>query len=146
MSAVDFNENVNHKLLNNATEQILELEYKQMNCVENCKDDYVKSEQNFKLVQYVLDNTSHNMDGRLIMPLLWHNEVAHMLRKNFQLAKSILNSSLNTLKNKPNHFKLMNESFKEQVKSGILSPISNLNSFLIKNPKYSFLPLMGCLN
>ena len=143
ISAVDFNENIDRKLLNKATEQMLDLEYKQINYVENCKDDDVTSEQNFKLIQYVLDNTTRDTDGRLVMPLLWRNEVAHLLGKNFQLAKNILISNFNKLKNKPNHLKLMNESFKEQIKSGILSPISNLDSFLIENPNYSFLPHMG---
>ena len=143
ISAIDFNENIDRKLLNKATEQMLDLEYKQINYVENCKDDDVTSEQNFKLIQYVLDNTTRDKDGRLVMPLLWRNEVAHLLGKNFQLAKNILISNFNKLKNKPNHLKLMNESFKEQIKSGILSPISNLDSFLIENPNYSFLPHMG---
>ena len=93
ISAIDFNENIDRKLLNKATEQMLDLEYKQINCVENCKADDVTSEQNFKLIQYVLDNTTRDKDGRLVMPLLWRNEVAHLLGKNFQLAKNILISN-----------------------------------------------------
>ena len=101
------------------------------------------TELNRKLLNYVLDNTKRNSEGRLIMPILWRSEVSHLLGSNFELSKSILFSNLKKLKKNPIHLKLMDDSFKDQVDNGVIERIHNIDQFLSDYPNYSFLPHMG---
>ena len=77
------------------------------------------------------------------MPLLWRTDVAHLLGCNYKLAKAILDSNFKKLIKKPSYINLMDESFKEQVKLGILEPIPDLENFMQEVPGYSFLAHMG---
>ena len=38
------------------------------------------------LAKYVLENTERSSDGRLIMPLMWNENVSHLLSKNYNLS------------------------------------------------------------
>ena len=129
--------------LQKATEQILE-----NNCIKFTNYDTntyheESSEINDKLVKYALDSAAQNDEGRLTMNLLWNNQVSHLLGKNQNLAKLVLNSNLKKLKKKPECLKLMNETILEQEKSGIIEKIPNLEQFLQEHIEHSFLPHMG---
>ena len=46
---------------------------------ESFSEDNVESNQ--KIINYVLNNTTYNNEGRLVMPLIWNNKVDHLLGK-----------------------------------------------------------------
>ena len=48
---------------------------------EVCREE--DSEINSKLVEHLLENTTRNNDGRLVMPLLWNGRVSHLLASKF---------------------------------------------------------------
>lgn len=99
-------------------------------------------EVNSKLVNYLIENTTRNEEGRLIMPLLWNDEVKHLLSNNFNLAKSILHSNLKKLlKNKPNLY-LVDNNIKDLESAGMIEKVSDIYSYLEENPNSSFLPHM----
>ncbi|XP_068247851.1 uncharacterized protein [Palaemon carinicauda] len=108
----------------------------------NIPEDYV--ENNDKIVDYVLSNTTRNADGRLVMPLIWNNKVKHLLGKNRHLATQILKSNLKkfTIKN-PDYLNMMDQYFKEQQELGIIERIENLEQFLLENPCHSFMGHLG---
>ena len=99
-------------------------------------------ELNDKLVNYVLNNTVLENDGRLRMPLLWNPKVAHKLSCNFNLSKSILHSVYNKIKNDETKLTLLQNTFKEQESLGIIERIENLEGFMNEHPECSFLPFM----
>ena len=94
------------------------------------------------LIKHCLDNTIRKEDGRLVMPLLWKNNVQHLLGKNFNLAKAVLNSNFKKLSNKPDLLKLMDNSIKESASLGIIEKVPNIEQFLNENVTCSFLPHM----
>ena len=129
--------------LENAADEILNHSYKYyVNYDDTCYEEE-NSEINTQLVQYCLDNTYSNEEGRFVMPLLWNSKFCHLLGTNFKLAKLILKSNLKRLKKNPIKLKLMDETIKEQEKMGIVARIDNLDQFLSENPSHSFLPHMG---
>ena len=128
---------VNRLKLELATREILKSSFYTPDTI----DDY-SSELNKDLIKFAIDNTSRTHDGRLVMPLLWRTD-AHLLGRNYKLAKAILDSNFKKLIKKPSYMNLMDESFKEQVKLGILEPIPDLENFMQENPGYSFLAHMG---
>ena len=101
------------------------------------------SELDNTLVNYALNNTSRNKEGRLVMPLLWNSKSAHLIGKNRKLSTLILKSNLKRLQKRPNCLKLMNEAIKEQEHAGIVERIDNLEQYLEMHPEHSFLPHMG---
>ena len=140
---LDVNGKVNEAELKKATDQVLENESKFFTHYDMTEVDDTSTEINQKLTDYALTATHRNTEGRLIMPLLWNSKVAHLLGKNKELAMAILNSNLKKLKGKPDQLKLMDESFKEQERLGIIERIDNLEQFLREHPEHSFLPHMG---
>ena len=46
-------------------------------------------EINDKLVEFTLNHTVRDGDGRLIMPSMWNNSVSHLLGKHLDLAEKI---------------------------------------------------------
>lgn len=100
-------------------------------------------EINDKLVKFALDNTYRDSEGRLVMPLLWNSDVSHQLARNDHLSKTILNTNLKKLKNKPDLLKLMDDAVSEQLEMGIIKKIDNPSEFLQDHPSHSFLPHMG---
>ena len=129
---------VNRSELELATGEILKSSF----YTPDTTDDY-SSELNKDLIKFAIDNASRTHDGRLVMPLLWRTDVAHLLGRNYQLAKAILDSNFKKLIKKPSYMNLMDESFKEQVKLVILEPAPDLENFMQENPGYSFLAHMG---
>ena len=100
----------------------------------------IETDVNIQLAQYTLDNTQRDSSGRLIMPLMWHNQIKHRLAQNFHLAKNILDSSFKKLEKVENGFDLINSVFKEQAELGIIEKIENVENFMLKNPTCAFLP------
>ena len=100
-------------------------------------------EVNVNLSNYVLDNTSRNEEGRLIMPLMWNSEVQHLLGRNYNLAKQILKSNFRKLSKDPEKLQLTDKVFSDQENMGIIERIDNFEDFKSENPNYSFLPHMS---
>ena len=100
------------------------------------------SEQNKKLMDWALYNSERDSEGHLIFPLLWNSENKHLLAKNFDLSKAILNSILNKYKNKPELLKLMDDNIREKVRNEMVERIPNLDEFLLENPTCSMIPHM----
>ena len=108
----------------------------------NIYDDS-SSELNDSLVQFALNNTKHDSDGRPVMPLLWNSDVSHLLGSNRNISEQILKSNLKRVRNKPDHLKLIDEVIKTQESVGIVEKIDNLDEFLESHPSASFLPHMA---
>ena len=110
-------------------------------CLDSEESVDVNFELNNKLVKYVLENTDRTEDGRLRMPLTWNSNVSHLLGKNYNLSKAILNSL--TKKLDESKLNLIDKVFKEQESLGIIEKIENCEAFLNEHPEHSFLPYMG---
>ena len=134
--------NIDEKMLDAAAESILKQSYFEANQYFPSVNDSV-NEADAKLSQYVLNKTTRNEDGRLVMPLLWRGEVSHLLASNYNLALQILRSNLKRLQGNPVRLQMYDSVIKEQVGMGIVEQIPNLKQFLTENPTASFLPHMG---
>ena len=99
----------------------------------------IDTETNLKIIDYVLENTSRNENGNLVMPLTWNCKNAHMLSRNFNLAKRILYSTYDKIASDKEKLLLYDEVFKEQLASGIIEKIENIDSFIEQNPNCAFL-------
>ena len=107
--------------------------------------DVVEDESNLtndQLTEYVLQVTERDENGRLVMPLLWNNKIAHLLGTNYKLAKSILHSNLNKLKQNSDKLLMYDSVVKDQIKDGMIEEV-NLNYMSADNLQYSFLLHMG---
>ena len=98
---------------------------------------------NDKLAKYVLDNTIRSSDGRLIMPLMWNDECQHLLGKNLNLAKKILNSNRKKFSKDAEKLILTDQVFKEQLSLGIIQKVENFPESAQTDGCYSFLPHMS---
>ena len=97
-----------------------------------------------KLVEYTLNETSRNDEGRLVMPILWNSRVSHLLGQNFNLAKQILLSLLRKYRvNDYDKLTQIDQVFKDQRAAGIIELVQNLDQLLSEHPEASFLPFMG---
>jgi len=119
------------------------LELDQCDVVDDPDFCAVESETNTKLIEYVLQNTDRDDNGRLIMPLTWNCKNSHLLGKNYNLSLKILNSTFQKLKNDPKKLELYDSVFKEQRDLGILEKIPNIEQFMSEHPECSFMPHMG---
>ena len=129
--------------LQDATNQILEVEcQKFINYDMSVYNDESREVDN-QLVKYTLENLSRETDGRIQVPLLWNGKVSHLLSKNETLAKLILKANLKKLGKNKEHLFLMDQTIKDQVSSGIIEQVENLDQYKVEYPDYSFLPHMG---
>jgi hypothetical protein len=124
--------------LQRATDDILKL---QCNKFLSC-DDYIDGqtdEVNQTIVKYVLDNTFRTSDGKLVMPLIWREDLSQFLSNNANLAKRIL-----SLKKRPSDkLLMMDDCICEWKQCGIIERIYNFQSFVTTGTTYSVLPHMG---
>ena len=97
------------------------------------------TELHINQIRYLLDNSTRADDGRLIFPLLWNSDVKHFLAKNFNLAKSVLASTLKKLKQDPSKLEMADNNIKDLESLGIIEKVHNLDSFMEENPTCSFL-------
>ena len=144
LSVLDSHGHLNHNKLQNATEQILENQCKQY-LNEDCdlyNDESLELNQD--LVEYTLKNIIRGSDGRIQVPLLWNGKVAKFLARNLNLSKMILNSNLKRWQRSDSRkLKLTDQTVKEQLESGIIERVDNLDRYLSENPGYSFMPHMS---
>ena len=129
-------------ILEKATESMLE-DYYNQNFIESIDNSVECHEINERLIKYVYENTSRDVDGRLVMPLMWHPKVSHLLGTNYYLSNAILKSFLNKLNNDKTKFDLVQEVFNSQEKLGIIERVQDLDEYLANNPQASFMPYMG---
>ena len=102
-----------------------------------------QTETNSKVIDYVLDNSKRSTSGRLIMPLSWNNKNFHLLSQNYKLAMSVLNSNHKKLSKTPNLLKMYDDVIQEQLKTGVIDKIVDVQKFLLENPQCSFLAHNG---
>ena len=144
LSVIDNKGKLIESQIQKATDQILESECdKYINYDSNQYNDESVEVHN-KLVDYTLDKMSHSEEGRIVVPLLWNGKVSQFLAKNQNLSKMILKSNLKKLK-RNGYLNLVDNTIKEQVSSGIISKIENLDEYLAEHPEYSFLPHMSII-
>ena len=141
-ASYDDNGDVDEKMLTEATEAILKQSYFHNNQYIDTDDEKI-NESDARMVKYVLDNTRRTDEGRLVMPLLWKDEVAHLLASNLNLSEKVLKSNLKRLKNNPVRLQMYDQVIKEQVELGIVEQVPDLSQFLTECPTSSFLPHMG---
>ena len=111
---------------------------------EQFLDGFLDDIDNERIINYVLDNTTRNSEGRLIMPLIWNTKVDHLLGKNRNLALQILRSNFKKLsRDGMEKLKMIDQNFKEQRELGIIEKIGDLDKFLDENPRHSFLAHMA---
>ena len=127
-----------------ATDNILIQEYRMYNS-ESVADHEGSRELNKKLISYIIDNTTQELDGRLTMPLLWNPRVSDKLSQNQYLAFSILQSLKHKSKNKPGYLKEIDETFKKQEKLGIIEKIKDPILYKKLHPNFSYLPFMAVI-
>ena len=78
-----------------------------------------------------------------MVPLLWNGKVSSHLSKNKKLAQLVLKSNLKKLQKNRDKLHLVDQTIKEQLKSGIIKKVEHLYKYLCENPGYSFLPHMS---
>ena len=96
-----------------------------------------------EVVDYILNNTTREVNGRLLMPLPWRQEALHLLGTNYWLAKKILNSNLKKVQNNSDKLKIIDNVFQEQIESGIIEKIPNVQEYVKCNPDSNFLAHMA---
>lgn len=104
------------------------------NCYPNVEDETTYTIESKKIINSVLDDIKIDSEtGRLILPALWRENVAHLLSNNFNLAKSILL----THKKRLSHSKLLEYDavIKDQLDNGVIVPVCNDRN----NPKLSYI-------
>lgn len=127
--------------LENAAKEILD-----STCIEVLSYDRTYDEQdteiNQNIITTVVENTTRQEDGRLIMPLAWKTNAAS-LAENFQLAKKVLKSNQNKLLKNEEKLHMMDKVFQEQENLGIIERITDEKSFKEENPHHSYIAHMG---
>ena len=116
--------------------------------LDNCLNLYDEpnsdfSELDHSLFDHVVDSIERDEEGRLIVPALWDADVEHLLAKNFKLARSILMSTINKLRNNCEALAQYDEVIQEQLKEGIICKVDDVEEFLRDNPDASFMPHSG---
>ena len=143
-SNVVFNKDdlLDDKLLKRATDHILGSHCQSL-LYEDSLTCEAMSDENIKITQYLLNNLTRNDEGRLIVPLTWKGNVAHLLGKNLNLAQKILNSNFKKWIKEPSKLRMIDDVFQEQLKLGIIDKIDNWRDFVEDNPGCSFLAFMA---
>ena len=123
--------------LNKATQEMLQISLNYENKIYN--ED--STEVNRRAVECALEKCNRLEDGRICMPLLWNEEVKHLLGNNFGLAKKILISNLHKFQKDKSKLKLIDDVFKQQEEDSIIERVP-LDNSMISESEYSFLPHM----
>ena len=96
-----------------------------------------------RLTNFVIESTERDAEGKLVMPILWHEQASHLLGNNKNLSLSILKTNLKKLERNPEKLAMYDGVIKEQAEAGIIEKIENLPEYLKEHPNSSFLPHMG---
>ena len=107
--------------------------------------DETATESNKKLMDWALDTAERDENGRIVMSILWNSHNKHLLGRNFNLSKAILLSNLKKFENDKENLKLMDDSFKKQLASGIIETVPDIDAYCKEHPSHSFIPHMGIL-
>ena len=94
-------------------------------------------------VEEILSKFYRNDDGRLVVPILFNERNSHKLAKNLNLARQILFSNFRKYRNCPEKLSLIDGVFSEQLESGVIEKIDDLDEFLKNNKACSFLSHMA---
>lgn len=140
ITVLNDNGKIDERALTRATDEILN-----MHCEKSLGYDTEvfresSTASNEDIVKYVLNNTERGSNGRLIMPLIWRQDVSKFLGQNNYLSRQILFSLKKMSSEK---LSMIDDSIKEWKNSGIVEIVENLPDFLKTNPAHSFLPHMG---
>jgi len=103
----------------------------------DCTND-TTSESDKNLTAYVIDNSSRDSDGRLILPALWDPRVKNQLPNNYKLANSILSNTLKKFGSDHDKLKQYDDVIQQQLGSGVLDRMPDLDA-LKNDPSKSFL-------
>ena len=76
------------------------------------------------------------------MPILWNAQNCHLLRSNFNLCRTILQSSLKKLIKNRDHLSMVDDVIKTQLKCGIIQKVEIFPDFLVREHNCSFLAHM----
>ena len=135
--------------LQKATDQALQSDVRSLNDKLDNLLNYEKNsynetsdELNDSLVDLTLKTLKRDVDGRLIMRIMWNEKTSHLLGCNFNLSKKILKSSLNKLRKNPEHLRMVDKVFKKQEESKVIERLSDLKSFMKENDSCSFMAHM----
>lgn len=131
---------INYNELEKAAHEILGCELPSSHLLDSVDED--DTNVNNKLVKYVMNEASRTNDGRLILPLTWRGEVAHLLGDNYVLSQKILHSVRQKLARFPERIKMIDDVFIEQESKGIIERIPNLDIYRKNNPNFCMLPHM----
>ena len=139
---ISFSPNIPELISELNDEKLMEACQETLGISEEC-DSESETDTNMQLVDYVLKNSEYDSENFLKMPLLWNNRCAHLLAKNYNLAKRLLESNFKKLSQNPEKLRMYNQVFKEQEDLGIIERINDLDTFLLMHPEASFLCHMG---
>ena len=131
------------KSILNISDDELDKQFSEIIDIYETEQDSLYTDTNEKLVEFVLENTVRDVDGRLICPITWNAKNCHLLARNYNLAKKVLESTSKTLLKDDVKLKLYNEVLREQEKKNIIERIEDLPRFLEEHPEASFLCHMG---
>ena len=136
------NGNLLESELEKAVKEIVNSDVKSFFNYDQGNDTETSIVEHDRLVEYALENSTRNYEGRIVMPLLWNSRVSHYLGKNQNLAKAILKSNFRKYSKQKDTFLIIDSVFREQEALGIIERIDNPEQYLQENPQYSFLPHM----
>ena len=99
----------------------------------------VEEDSNLGLIKHILDNSDRSEDGRMRFPLIWNPDVKHLLSKNFNLAKCVLNSNLKKFSSDKDKLYMIDDNIKDLESANIIEKIQDLDTFMEQHPTCSFL-------
>ena len=134
--AADNHGKIIEKAVCDATEEMIKvLNY------DPCMNENSNNDLDIKVTERILVNTERQTDGRLVMPLPWRTEALHLLESNFKLAENILYSNLKKLQKHNDRLVMIDDVFREQVRTGIIEKVDNLEE-VKHSSEHSFLAHM----
>ena len=130
----------NDKTIKSLTEIELDAKFnKLVDMYDNVESEGEETETNQKLVDFVLNNTTRDSEGRLVMPITWNAKNCHLLAQNYNLAVKVLESNLKVLQKDDIKLKMYNQVIKDQEELGVIERIDDIQQFLDEHPEASFL-------
>lgn len=122
--------------------ECLEFECEKLLNYENSSADNVKfDDMNLEILNSTLNKIVRRENGRLEVPIVWNAKTYQFLGNNYNISFKILMSVKKKLADRPDHLKLMNDVIAEQFDSGVITQITNLQSY-VKSTNCSFLGTM----
>jgi len=111
-----------------------------LNCDVNCDE----CDANDSLVEFVINNSRRDDQGRLVMPALWNPELIHLLPNNYKLAHNILNSLFKKFNRCPSKLNQYDAIIKQQLEDGVIERVQHFErvkhdstcSFIAHNAVY----------